>query len=114
MQIVYFSLTGNSKRFAQQIDKNAIPMKEYQGGDFALICPTVGFGVVPRNVVKFLNQHHNQCKFIIGSGNRNWGPNFAKAADIIGAKLNIPTYKIELAGSEDDVAKVKNLLHVYR
>lgn len=114
MQIVYYSLTGNCRRFAQKIDRSAIALSDYAGGPFVLICPTHGFGVVPRAIKKFLNEHHDDCKFIISSGNRNWGENFAKAADIIGEKLNIENYKIELAGNDDDVDKVKQLLHVYR
>lgn len=114
MQIVYYSLTGNCKRFALKLDENAIPMKEYQDGDFVLVCPTVGFGIVPNAVVKFLNKTHKNCKLILSSGNRNWGPNFAKAADIIGEKLNIDYYKFELAGNSDDVEKVKRLISHYR
>lgn len=112
MNIIYFSLTGNCKRFATKLDANPLYMKDIDNltSDAVLIFPTIGFGKVPSYVVKFLKQNHQHIKLVVVSGNRNWGPNFAAGADIVKEKLGIPGYKIELAGTEDDVKNVKQIL----
>jgi nrdI protein len=112
MKIVYFSLTGNCKRFAEKLGFETQPMKDASVGlssdeSIVLVFPTVGFGKVPSPVIRFLKQHHKNVKLVVSSGNRNWGPNFAIGADTVTGKLEIPSYKIELAGTADDVENVK-------
>lgn len=109
MKIVYHSFTGNCKRFAQALDSNALSTKELPiaDEDIVLVFPTVGFGQVPPAVKRYLQTNREHIKFVISSGNRNWGPNFAKGADIITQHLGIPSYKIELAGTPDDVEIIK-------
>ena len=109
MQIVYHSFTGNCKRFAQNLDPNARSTKELPivEEDIVLVFPTVGFGQVPPIVKRYLQTNREHIKFVVSSGNRNWGPNFAKGADIITQHLGIPSYKIELAGTTEDVENVK-------
>lgn len=109
MKIVYHSFTGNCKRFAQALNPNARSTKELPVADedIVLIFPTVGFGQVPPVVKRYLRTNREHIKFVVSSGNRNWGPNFAKGADIITQHLGIPSYKIELAGTPEDVETVK-------
>ena len=111
MEVLYYSFTGNCKRFAEKLTTNPKHMDDYDGKDeYLLIFPTMGFGRVPPKVVKFLKQHHHNCRYVVSSGNRNWGENFAKGADTITEKLGIPSYKIELAGNAMDAATIQTTI----
>lgn len=114
----FSSVTENTYKFIEKLDEPAlrIPLKTAEAAtftvdeDFILITPTYGQGGVPKQVVKFLNLEHNRvrCKGVIGSGNRNFYEDFAKAGDKISAKLQVPLlYRFELAGTDEDVTKTK-------
>ncbi len=112
MEIVYFSLTGNIKRFlektglitqAQAITPHLVISKPYM-----LITSTLGFGEIPEDVKHFLNHPTNQAniKYVIGSGNKNWGIYYANAAKLIAKQYNIPNlFNFELAGNQEDINK---------
>lgn len=112
MKVIYHSFTGNCERFAKKLDVKATSIKETPklSEDAILVFPTVGFGIVPPIVKKYLRANREYIKFVIASGNKNWGPNFAKGADIITENLGIPSYKVELAGTKDDVLNVKEII----
>lgn len=110
----FSSVTENTARMVQKLDLPAvrIPLKTADAEsftvdeDFILMTPTYGSGRVPPQVVKFLNFEPNRvrCKGVIGSGNRNFFEDFAKAGDIVSAKLQVPIlYRFELAGTNEDV-----------
>lgn len=117
--LVYFSsVTENTSRFIEKLDVPAvrIPLKTSEAAeftvdeDFVLVTPTYADGRVPPQVVKFLNLEQNRvrCKGVIGSGNRNFFEDFAKAGDIVSAKLHVPVlYRFELAGTPEDVTKTQ-------
>lgn len=118
MLVFFSSVTENTARMVQKLDVPAerIPLKTSDAAsfavdeDFILMTPTYGQGRVPPQVVKFLNFEPNRvrCKGVIGSGNRNFFEDFARAGDIISAKLQVPVlYRFELAGTPEDVDIVK-------
>jgi protein involved in ribonucleotide reduction len=122
MLVVFFSnVTENTSRFVEKLDLPAlrIPIKTSEAGlleiteKFVLITPTYGAGsrgFVPRQVIQFLNVEaiRNQCVGVVGSGNRNFFEDYAKAADIIAAKLGVPVlYRFELSGTDEDVNIVR-------
>lgn len=123
--LVYFSSTSeNTSRFIQQLGVPAlrIPLMAIDASqfivdqEFILVTPTYGQGSVPKQVVKFLNLEQNRllCRGVIGSGNRNFFEDYAKAADIIAYKLNVPVlYKFELAGTPEDIETVKKGLNTF-
>lgn len=123
--LVYFSSTSeNTSRFIQQLDVPAlrIPLMTVNASKFTvddpfvLVTPTYGQGSVPKQVVKFLNLEQNRllCKGVIGSGNRNFFEDYAKAGDILAYKLNVPLlYKFELAGTPEDIEKVTTGLDTF-
>ena len=121
--LVYFSSssTGNTKQF---IEKLALPAVQLGCSNshctdrldvpFILVCPTYadgrGRGAVPGGVIQFLNYSKNRAlmRGIIASGNRNFGPLFARAGDIIARKCHVPVlYRFELAGTEKDIMAVR-------
>ena len=116
MKVIVFSLTGNCKRF---IDMCKIPEEDvidlweidYEVDfDYILITPTIGFGKVPEDVERFLEKNNKYLKGVVGSGNKNWGNRFAKAADTISEQYDVPLLmKIELHGNTKDLTKYKKI-----
>lgn len=115
MKIVYFSLTGNCKKFLQYCEvptENIIFLNDLKEVNFKyiLLTPTVGFGEVPLKVKKFLEKYSEKAVGVIASGNRNWGANFAIAADVINKEYNIPILmKFELLGNTKDIENFKKI-----
>jgi protein involved in ribonucleotide reduction len=71
---------------------------------FILITFTAGMGQVPPTTRAFLNQYGHLLQGVASGGNRNWGPNFAKAANLISEEFNVPILlKFELAGTRQDI-----------
>lgn len=115
MQLVFFSLTGQTRRFLTKLDMLELaielkPGQSYQlNQDFVLICPTYESGV--DHVDQFMDQHKTFCKGIIGIGNRNFGPDFCHLAKGYAASHQVPLlYTLEFSGTPDDVATVKGIL----
>jgi protein involved in ribonucleotide reduction len=126
--IVYFSnYSGNTKRFAEKINENAIPIPIKSSDSeplimhnpYVLFVPTYGSGsdthAIPRQVRRFLNNRNNREKLqgVVGFGNTNFGEDFCKAAHIISSKAGVPLVaRIEIFGTQDDVIEVKNRLEI--
>lgn len=126
MFIVYFSnVTNNTERFVLKVQKEKIyriPIKKTEPMEtitepYILITPTYGDhnkkGMIPHQVKRFLSHenHKDLIRGVISSGNRNFGNEYGIAGEIISRKFNIPhLHKFELAGEEEDVIKVKNML----
>jgi protein involved in ribonucleotide reduction len=129
MFIVYFSnVTNNTERFVfkvQQENTYRIPLKKEETiktimEPYILVTPTYGDhekkGMIPHQVKRFLKtpQHVELLRGVISSGNRNFGNEYGIAGEIISKKFNIPhLYKFELAGEEEDVIAVKNMLSLF-
>ncbi|UXU76486.1 MULTISPECIES: class Ib ribonucleoside-diphosphate reductase assembly flavoprotein NrdI [unclassified Paracoccus (in: a-proteobacteria)] len=123
--IYYSSGSGNTARFVARLGLPAgrIPISPADAmppacGPFVLICPTYadgeGRGAVPKQVIRFLNDPARRAMLrgVIGSGNRNFGPTFALSAKVISAKCNVPVlYRFELAGDDNDIARIRDGLH---
>lgn len=120
--LVYFSsASGNSRRFVDRLGVSArrIPISPAEpmpdpDTPFALVCPTFadgeGRGAVPKQVIRFLNDPGRRAllRGVIAGGNRNFGEHFARAGRVIAEKCNVPLlYRFELAGTETDVARVR-------
>lgn len=104
--IVYYSLTGNVRRFVEKTGRPAqeIVYRVYE--PFVIVTPTTGFGDVPGIVTAFIRVNRAYLRGVAASGNRNWGANYTKAADIISAQYNVPIiHRFELAGTDEDVRK---------
>ncbi len=119
-KILYFSRTGNLEKFANKLrdmgHTNVEPITEGMKVDepFVLVASTIYFGEVPVEYKRFLRDNPTGLIGVSGSGNRNWGRNFAIAADIIAEKFNVPIIsKFELSGNKHDleefVTKVEEL-----
>lgn len=123
----YSSKSGNTQRF---IERLGVAASRISAGDrqrvpsssrFVLICPTYadgeGRGAVPKPVITFLNDPENRANIIgvIGTGNRNFGETYALSGHIIAQKCKVPLlYTFELAGTDTDIARVRQGLEKLR
>ena len=120
--LVHFSSrSGNTGRFvaAVGVPSDRIPIAAdddlpMPAAPYILICPTFadgeGRGAVPKQVIRFLNDPARRAliRGVIGIGNRNFGATFALAGRVIAGKCDVPLLdRIELAGTTNDVARVR-------
>lgn len=108
MLIVYDSFTGNVQRFIRKLSYQSVQISDalIMRHPFILITYTIGFGEVPPSTAKFLENNHQYLLGVASSGNRNWGDNYARSADIISNMYHVPCLlKFELGGMESDVKK---------
>ncbi|MGR3287980.1 class Ib ribonucleoside-diphosphate reductase assembly flavoprotein NrdI [Bacillus sonorensis] len=116
MLIAYYSLAGNVRRF---VSKTGLPAVEIKSDlmltePFVLVTGTYGFGQVASTVWEFLADNGDLMTGVAASGNKNWGSNFAKAADLIAEEYGVPiVHKFELSGTTEDVAKVREFASEY-
>lgn len=116
MQLVYYTLTYNTKRLAERLGEELfnvepISIKQYDGQDeFILLTPTLGYGHSPLQVEYFLEKHHANCIGTISTGHKNWGEHFATAGDHIQEKHGIPhLLKVEQRGQEVTIEKFREV-----
>ncbi len=106
-KIIYYSRTGNIEKFIKKLNyDNFLKIEEGMkiNEPFVLVVSTIYFGEVPIEYKKFLKDNSKWLIGVSGSGNRNWGRNFAIAADIIAEKFNVPIInKFDLSGNKHDV-----------
>lgn len=119
--VYYSSRSGNTRRFVDRLGLTAarIPIEPEAAMPaphvpFVLITPTyadgMGRGAVHKQVIRFLNDPdtRRQLRGVIASGNRNFGDTYALAGDVVARKCGVPVlYRFELAGTDTDVARVK-------
>jgi len=110
MLVVYDSRTGNVRRFVEKLNMKSVSLDDGDAAEmtvdepFVLVTFTTGFGQVPERVEKFLRRNSSLLKGVSASGNRNWGQSFAKSADDISNRYNVPViHKFELSGTGRDV-----------
>lgn len=99
-------MTGNVERFVKKLNmrNKRIKSKMLIDESYVLITYTTRFGEVPKSTSDFLEENHHHLKGVSSSGNRNWGLNFGRAADIISKEYGVPLLlKFELSGLENDV-----------
>lgn len=125
--LVYFSSTsGNTKRFVEKLgyDNKRIPLHSSEeplviDEPFVLVTPTYGGGqgrgeekgAVPKQVIRFLNDENNRSliRGVISAGNTNFGEAYCLAGEIISRKCHVPhLYRVELFGTNEDVARVRD------
>ncbi|WP_436860109.1 class Ib ribonucleoside-diphosphate reductase assembly flavoprotein NrdI [Staphylococcus caeli] len=115
MKVVYYSFSGNVRRFINKIELADV-MEITQNNcaekidvPFILVTGTIGFGEVPQPVQSFLDVNHDLLRGVAASGNRNWGQNFAKAGRSISEKYQVPLLmKFEVQGTQSDISEFKD------
>ncbi|MCE5090546.1 class Ib ribonucleoside-diphosphate reductase assembly flavoprotein NrdI [Staphylococcus devriesei] len=115
MKVVYFSFSGNVRRFIKRSELTDVMeitkdnCKDIINEPYILVTGTIGFGEVPQEVQSFLEVNHLNLRAVAASGNRNWGQNFAKAGQTISESYDVPLLmKFEVQGTNKDVIEFKN------
>lgn len=109
MLVVYASKTGNIGRFVKKLPDTMTTMQIITGEEkidepCVLITYTTGIGETPKEVAAFCAQNHQHILGVVGSGNRNWGDAYCKAAESLAAEYGFPVlYKFELSGRINDL-----------
>jgi len=110
INLYYDSRTGNVERFINKVIQvtgwKAIRIEEHmeilEPGH--LVTYTTNFGKVPDKTAQLLTMQSHMIYSVTSSGNRNWGRNYAIAADKISTEFEIPTaMKFELSGTLEDI-----------
>ncbi|KRL85144.1 class Ib ribonucleoside-diphosphate reductase assembly flavoprotein NrdI [Ligilactobacillus apodemi] len=120
MKIVYFSVTGQTRRF---IKKLGAEFSAYEidpvdpffelNEPFVLIIPTYE-DEITYPVIEFLKFKNNAAFFkgIVGTGNRNFAELFIFTAKNISKKFNVPLiYSFEFNGTPKDVQNFKEAVN---
>ena len=118
--IYYDSKTGNVDRFVHKLKAQTGWPIQRISQDLSithaghLITFTTGIGQIPLSTGEFMKRNHEFIKSVSASGNRNWGQNYGKAADIVSAIYDLPVlFKFELSGSMSDVQQFINKINEY-
>lgn len=106
INVAYYSMTGNTRDFITWYLTDKVIAHNIEDGDiavpFVLITPTYGQGEVPLIVAKWLERNSDRMIGVAGTGNTNWGDNFAKAVDKIAEAYDVTIVsKFELKGTEE-------------
>ena len=111
MLVVFDSLTGQTKRFANNLGFSTVNVKLYEetDEDVFLVTRSINFGQIPEPTKNFLDMFKHKVIGVAVSGNTNWGANFGMAGVKIENNYNIPLVKkFEGSGFKSDVEFVKN------
>lgn len=117
--LCYASLTGNIERFVKKIAYSYVYKIKYNEASlitnpFILITYTTGIGEIPIEITQFLTHHHHYLKGVIGSGNKNFGNNFAIASKKIAEQYHVPLLMtFELSGNTYDIQKFYQVIQQF-
>lgn len=107
MIIIYDSLTGMGKKFAESLGYNTIDINDFmlepKEDLFFLVTRCFGFGEIPIETIKFLRKYYKSVIGVACGGNKNWGENFAVAGEKIEQIYGIKSIvKFEGSGFEHE------------
>ncbi|MFA2861393.1 class Ib ribonucleoside-diphosphate reductase assembly flavoprotein NrdI [Bacillus paranthracis] len=112
MLVAFASKTSNVERFIKSFpDIKSVKITDnlLLEEDFIPVTYTTGFGQVPQLVEDFLTKNNKYLRGVAASGNCNWGNMFAKSADVISDKYNVPVLmKFELSETINDRKKFES------
>ena len=108
MLIVYYSSnSGGTRRIADNLNTQTVELSKYDGhSPYVLMVPTYEQrrgGFTPRPVQNFLDTHAGSMIGVIGTGNRNFGEHYCRAAHDVSQAYNVPIlWRIDIMGTVDD------------
>lgn len=117
----YSSKSRNTAKFVEKLNLRSIEIDEglIVREPFILFSGTYarsdGLKAVHKSVIDFLKNNKEFIRGVVGSGNINFGQNFAISADVISEKCNVPIFhKYELRGTEKDVKIIREKIEYAR
>ena len=117
MTFIYHTKMNNIQNFINKVQAktnefNFINVDDIEtiNKKYIFITPTYRYGEVPTSVNHFIHNNSGNLLGTIGSGNRNWGINYCKAAYTIASDYHVEClYTFELSGNTVEVARFINL-----
>ena len=111
MKIVYFSVTGQTKRFVKKLtmdntyEIDPIDPEIEVGEPFVLIVPTYEKDITePVTDFLYFSTNREMLQGVAGTGNRNFAELFIFTAKDLAAEFNVPLlYAFEFNGTSKDV-----------
>ncbi|GKS80751.1 ribonucleotide reductase assembly protein NrdI [Ligilactobacillus pabuli] len=111
MKIVYFSVTGQTRRFIKKLNLNDTyeidPIDpEFEVGEpFVLVVPTYEKEITePVTDFLYFSTNREMLQGVAGTGNRNFAELFIFTAKDLAAEFNVPLlYAFEFNGTSKDV-----------
>ncbi|KRN88472.1 class Ib ribonucleoside-diphosphate reductase assembly flavoprotein NrdI [Ligilactobacillus ceti] len=119
MKIVYFSVTGQTRRFIKKLTTTNVHEidavdPDYQVGEpFILVVPTYE-AAITAPVNDFLEYANNLQYFkgVVGTGNRNFAELFIFTAKDIARDYQVPLlYAFEFSGTDQDVLNFQKVVN---
>ncbi|GGD01132.1 class Ib ribonucleoside-diphosphate reductase assembly flavoprotein NrdI [Enterococcus wangshanyuanii] len=118
MKLVYFTVTGQTRRFIKKLD---LPAYEIEPANpffeinepFILVVPTYDADIT-EVINDFLDHHENKEHLIgvAGSGNRNFAELFVYTAKDIARDYGVPLlFAFEFSGTNEDVESFKKVVN---
>ncbi|MGT2925776.1 class Ib ribonucleoside-diphosphate reductase assembly flavoprotein NrdI [Streptococcus cuniculipharyngis] len=115
--LVFYSLTGQCRRFVDKLGllDTSIELKSTANyprmtSPFILLVPSYDDSDVEL-VDDFLTENVALCQGLLGSGNRNFGPEFCKTARRYAQTYGLPIlHEFEFNGTDQDLEYVKGIL----
>ena len=116
MKIVYASRMGKVEKLVNMLNGEAVKIEDSNlqvNEDYVLFTYTDGKGVVPSIVDEFLAHNSDHLKGVVASGSmERHSDTYCWAGDIIAKNYNVPClYKVDGAGTSDDVAAIQDILN---
>ena len=117
MKIVFFSITGQTRRFINKIGHPSFeidptnPFVELNE-PYILVVPTYEIGLT-ESVNDFIEykSHRENILGVVGGGNRNFAQLFIFTAKDIATDYKVPLlYEFEFNGTEEDVLNMKKVV----
>ena len=120
MKLVYFTLTGQTKRFIKKLDLPAYEIDTnnpfYEINEpYLLVVPTYD-AEVTEVVNDFIEYKSNQSHLlgVAGGGNRNFADLFIFTAKDIARDYNVPlVFAFEFNGTEEDVKNFRKVVNQF-
>lgn len=117
MELVYFSITGQTEKFIRKLglaNKRITEVNPFFTllEPFILLVPTYDEETTaPINNFLEFNNNVKRCRGVIGSGNRNFAEKFVYTAKDLCLDYHLPLlYAYEFNGTTEDVRKVKEII----
>ena len=119
--LIYYwsSSTGGTKSVADRLSISTRPIHPGARAQqpYILMCPTYDAprakGFTPKPVKDFLRDNHELMVGVIGTGNRNFGSNYCRAAHNISARFHVPIiHQVDIRGTQGDINDIDHKLRV--
>ncbi|WCZ36047.1 class Ib ribonucleoside-diphosphate reductase assembly flavoprotein NrdI [Corynebacterium heidelbergense] len=105
------SPSGNTKALADKLQCETRPIGEGATAPYILITPTYeqprAGNTIPPQVARWLENNHSLLVGVIGTGNRNFGGLFCRAAVDVSTTYRVPVlHRCELRGTDADTRTI--------